>query len=182
MSVPAGDRKPERLFQCVEKAKDLLEHTIKKVKRFPKAYTFKGGNQILDTAYQILQEIKEAEGIDPTNSHEAQLRIDHYLRARGLCHNLEEQIYVMQKVLRGVHVENEKKDSGKKRSKEALSEEAALFWGNMANIEANIITGVLRTERQKQKKLLEKEKLEREREMHSAFVSAFNEALSKRKR
>ena len=74
MSVPVGERDPSEM-EFVANARKLQIYTIKKCKGLHKSYTFYIGIPLADSARKIHSCAKRANSINPTNQHEAQMRI-----------------------------------------------------------------------------------------------------------
>lgn len=82
MSVPKHKRN-ESSVQFLDTAALLHLHTIKQVTKFPKKYTFYVSQPIARLACDVLDNVKRANSIFPSNSHEAQVRRDLFQAARG---------------------------------------------------------------------------------------------------
>ena len=93
MSVIRSQRDVSEL-QFLNTARELQIYSIKKCVNFPKRYTFYVSQPIANIATRIHQYVKLGNSIYPTNAHEAQMRLDYFLKAKAEVNNLVSQIEV----------------------------------------------------------------------------------------
>ena len=93
MSVIRSQRDVSEL-QFLNTARELQIYSIKKTVNFPKRYTFYVSQPLANIATRIHQYVKLGNSIYPTNAHEAQLRLDYFLKAKAEVNNLVSQIEV----------------------------------------------------------------------------------------
>lgn len=98
MSVPMPMRDPSDM-QFVATARQLQIETIKRCKNLKKSYTFYVGIPLADSARKIHSCAKRANSINPTNQHEAQMRIDQLLYAKAEAHNMISQVEIAAEIV-----------------------------------------------------------------------------------
>ena len=81
-------------MEFVQNARNLELFTMKRCVNFPKKYTFHIGNKISTMAFEIYNNVLLANNIYPSNQHEAQIRNDHLIEARGLLYSMVAQIEI----------------------------------------------------------------------------------------
>lgn len=93
MSVIKSKR-DESEMEFLNKARELQIYSIRKCAHFPKRYTFYVSQPLAASATRIHEYVKLGNSVYPTNAHEAQLRVDYFLKARAELNNLVSQIEV----------------------------------------------------------------------------------------
>ena len=91
MSVLKSQR-GESPVQYLETAYNLEVCTIRQALKFPKRYTFFIATEIVRLASECHNNVKAANGIYPTNAHEAQMRRDYLTAANAALQNLLSKI------------------------------------------------------------------------------------------
>ena len=91
MSVLKSQR-GESPVQYLETAYNLEVYTIRQALKLPKRYTFFITTEIVRLASDCHNHVKAANGIYPTNAHEAQMRRDHLTAANAALQNLLSKI------------------------------------------------------------------------------------------
>ena len=99
MSSVHRNERDDSDMQFVQTARDLQIYVLKTVRHFPKSYTFYLGLPLAESARKIHSCVKRANSINPTNQHEAQMRIDQLLYARAEIHNMIAQVEVAAEVM-----------------------------------------------------------------------------------
>lgn len=122
-------------MQFVDTASKLHIYTVKQCVKFPKRYTFYVSQNISDTASEILKCVKSANSIYPTNAHEVQVRRDYFLRAYAETQSL-------------VSLINDAKEMFD------ISGSAMTGWMELIQAELNLLKGILKTDKQRYKKIL----------------------------
>lgn len=122
-------------MQFVDTASKLHIYTVKQCVKFPKRYTFYVSQNISDTASEILKCVKSANSIYPTNAHEVQVRRDYFLRAYAETQSL-------------VSLINDAKEMFD------ISGTAMTGWMELIQAELNLLKGILKTDKQRYKKIL----------------------------
>lgn len=79
-------------MQFLDTAYKLYIYTVQQCTKFPKRYTFYVSQPIALTAHTILDSVKRANSIFPTNEHEAQMRRDCFIQAYSSSQSLITQI------------------------------------------------------------------------------------------
>ena len=125
-------------MQFVDTASKLHIYTVKQCVKFPKRYTFYVSQNISDTASEILKCVKSANSIYPTNAHEVQVRRDYFLRAYAETQSL-------------VSLINDAKEMFD------ISGSAMTGWMELIQAELNLLKGILKTDKQRYKKILNME-------------------------
>lgn len=93
MSVLKSKR-GESSAQFLETARELEIYTIHQCVKFPKRYTFFITAEIVRLSQEVLNGVKSANSIYPTNSIEAQLRRNHFIEAYCGLQNMISQLSV----------------------------------------------------------------------------------------
>ena len=122
-------------MQFVDTASKLHIYTVKQCVKFPKRYTFYVSQNISDTASEILKCVKSANSIYPTNAHEVQVRRDYFLRAYAETQSL-------------VSLINDAKEMFD------ISGSTMTGWMELIQAELNLLKGILKTDKQRYKKIL----------------------------
>ena len=91
MAVIRSERE-ESEIAFLYNARQLQIYSIKKCLSFPKRYTFFVSQPLANVATRIHQYAKIGNSINPTNRHEAQMRIDYFLKAKAETNNMVSQI------------------------------------------------------------------------------------------
>ncbi|MCD7805452.1 MAG: hypothetical protein LUH03_10005 [Oscillospiraceae bacterium] len=85
MSVIKSKR-GESGMEFLATARKLRLYTVRKTKDFPKRLISTFTSRMINTAYQISDEVKLGNSIYPLNQEEAQVRRNHLMKAVGLCY------------------------------------------------------------------------------------------------
>ena len=93
MSVPVGNRK-EAGMEFLRTARDIEEIFIDLRINKPKRYTF-FFDKLLDSAFNLLSEVKAGNSIYPENQSEVRMRIAHFKEGLAQCQVLVSQIEVV---------------------------------------------------------------------------------------
>lgn len=93
MSVIKSERSTSEI-QFLHAARELHIYSIKKCVNFLKRYTFYVSQPLANTATRIHEYVKCGNSIYPTNKHEAQMRLDYFLKAKAELNNMVSQIEV----------------------------------------------------------------------------------------
>lgn len=97
MSVVRQKRGDSQL-QFLDTARDLEIFSLKNCIKFPKRYTFLFTNEIAHLAISILNNVKAANSIFPTNEHEVEMRRDYFTKANCNLQCLITQLGVAKEV------------------------------------------------------------------------------------
>jgi hypothetical protein len=98
VSVPVPERDPSDM-EFVTNARNLQIETIKRCKNLNKSYTFYVGIPLANIARNIRSYTKRANSINPTNKHEAQMRIDQLLYAKAEVHNMISEVEIAAEIV-----------------------------------------------------------------------------------
>ena len=131
MSVPKGQRTTSEI-QFLYTARELQLHTIRKCVNFPKRYTFYVSQHLVACATRIHEYVKIGNSIYATNAHEAQLRIDYFIKAKAEVNNIVSQIEVACELFE-------------------IDDKAMIYWMELVKKENELLKGLLRSERAKLK-------------------------------
>lgn len=93
MSVLKSKR-GESSAQFLETARELELYTLRQCVKFPKRYTFFITNEIVRLSQEVLNGVKSANSIYPTNSIEAQLRRNCFIEAYCSLQDLISQLSI----------------------------------------------------------------------------------------
>lgn len=93
MSVLKSKR-GESSAQFLETARELELYTLRQCVKFPKRYTFFITNEIVRLSQEVLNGVKSANSIYPTNPIEAQLRRNYFIEAYCSLQNLISQLSI----------------------------------------------------------------------------------------
>ena len=133
MSVPKGERRTSEVA-FLNTARDLQIYSIQKCVSFPKRYTFYVSQPIANIATRIHQYLKIGNSIYPTNTHEAQIRIDYFLKAKAEVYNLISQIELATELF-------------------AIEPRVMEHWMKLVRAELNLVKPLIKSERERMKKL-----------------------------
>lgn len=127
-------KRTESNMQFVDTASKLHIYTVKQCVKFPKRYTFYVSQNISNASSEILKCVKSANSIYPTNAHEVQVRRDYFLRAYAETQSL-------------VSLINDAKEMFD------ISGATLTGWMELIQAELNLLKGILKTDKQRYKKL-----------------------------
>ena len=133
MSVVKSER-TQSTMEFLDNAYKLYIYTVQQCVNFPKRYTFYVSTEIAAVAGDILVSLKSGNSIYPRNAHEVQVRRDWFMKAYTQIQSLISLINAAHEMF-GI--------SGKTMQK----------WMEMISIEANLIKGVLETDKKRFKNL-----------------------------
>ena len=133
MSVIRSEREVSEL-QFLNTARELQIYSIKKCVNFPKRYTFYVSQPIANISTRIHQYVKLGNSIFPTNAHEAQLRLDYFLKAKAEVNNLVSQIEVACELF-------------------DIEENSMKHWMSLISTELKLLKALIKSDRQRYKKL-----------------------------
>lgn len=133
MSVLRSERDVSGL-QFLNTARELQIYSIKKCVNFPKRYTFYVSQPIANIATRIHQYVKLGNSIYPTNAHEAQLRLDYFLKAKAEVNNLVSQIEVACELF-------------------DIEENSMKHWMSLVSTELKLLKALIKSDRARYKKL-----------------------------
>ena len=127
--------------QFVETARKLAVFTRKNCLKMPKRYTFYGAQELSALADAVYNEVKMANSIFPGNQADAQLRRNHLTEANAALQALVGQLGIMADLL--------------KQNPEKLTwlDNALEEWAIMITDEAELISGVKKSDKERYKKL-----------------------------
>ena len=97
MAVLSSQRSTSEI-QFLQTARELQVYSIQKCAHYPKRYTFYVSQPLAAIATRIYEDLKLGNSIFPTNAHEAQMRIDYFLKAKAELYNLISQIEVANEI------------------------------------------------------------------------------------
>lgn len=133
MSVIKSERSASEL-QFLYTARELQIYSIKKCVSFPKRYTFYVSQPLASIATRVHENVKLGNSIYPTNKHEAQLRIDYFLKAKAELNNMVSQVEVAKELF-------------------SIDSEAVKHWMVLISTEIKLVSAVIKTDRARYKKL-----------------------------
>lgn len=113
-------------IQYIDTARELVIHTIKYAKKFPKSAMFLIVKDIVDTAREIYKEVAKANSCYPRSKEDVSFRYAHLLEAKGAVDNLDGLLSVAKELF-----------------EVDISEYGWLHWGELINKEMNLIKGVI---------------------------------------
>ena len=134
MSVVKSERATSDL-QFLYTARELQIYSIKKCVNFPKRYTFYISQTLASIATRIHEDVKKGNSIYPTNKHEAQMRIDCFLKAKAELNNMVAQVEVAAEMF-------------------DIEPEAIKHWMSLIGSEIKLVSAVIKTDRARYKNLL----------------------------
>ena len=121
-------------MEFLNNARALEIFTIRKTANFPKKYRFFIATDIASIARGIYEHAKIGNSIYPVNRHEAQIRLDHFERARAEAYNLAAQLEIAQELF-GVDMKDMER------------------WSSMISLEIKLLKAVISTDRARYKEL-----------------------------
>lgn len=133
MSVVKSNRSASDL-QFLYTARELQIYSIKKCVGFPKRYTFYVSQPLANIATRIHEDVKKGNSIYPTNQHEAQIRIDCFLKAKAELNNMVSQIEVAKEIF-------------------DIEPEAIKHWMGLISSEIKLVSAVIKSDRGRYKNL-----------------------------
>ena len=133
MSVPECDRDTSEI-QFLNTARELELYTIRKVVNFPKRYTFYVSQPLAALATQIHTDVKIGNSIFPTNAHEAQMRLDYFIKAKAEINALVSEIEVAKELFE-------------------IDDNSMKYWMSLVDKELALLKGLIKAERKKYKKM-----------------------------
>lgn len=133
MSVVKSERSESEL-QFLYTARELQIYSIKKCVNFPKRYTFYISQPIANIATRIHENVKLGNSIYPMNQHEAQMRIDYFLKAKAELNNMVSQIEVAEGLF-------------------DIEQGVIKHWMELVGTEIKLVTAVIKSDRARYKKL-----------------------------
>lgn len=133
MSVIRSERDVSEL-QFLNTARELQIYSIQKCAHFPKRYTFYVSQPIANISTRIHQYVKLGNSIFPTNEHEAQLRLDYFLKAKAEVNNLVSQIEVACELF-------------------DIEENSMKHWMSLISTELKLLKALIKSDRERYKKL-----------------------------
>ena len=129
MSVPKGLRNISTM-QFLKTARDLEIFTLQKTKGFPTRWRVDLASPLVADTRFVYERLKMANNLWPTNSHEAQIRRDYLLQARGRLDSFIAQLEIACEVC-------------------DIGEKVLRSWSAMAAEEIKLIGGVLESDRKR---------------------------------
>lgn len=127
-------KRNESNLQFLDTAFKLYTYTIQQCVKFPKRYTFYVSQGIADTASRILQDVKKANSIYPTNEHEVQMRRDFFLTAYAGAQSLITQINAATELFQ-------------------ISGSVLTGWMELIQSELNLLRGIMKKDRARYKNI-----------------------------
>ena len=129
MSVPKGERNTSTM-EFLATARNLQIFTLRKTKKFPTRWRADISTPlVLDTRY-VYQCLKMGNNRWPTNAHEAQIRRDYFLQARGRLDSFIAQLKIACEVCE-------------------VNEKVLREWSMLAAEEIKLINGVIESDRRR---------------------------------
>lgn len=113
-------------IQYIDTARELVIHTIKYAKKFPKSAMFLIIKDIVDTAREIYKEVVKANSCYPRSKDDVSFRYGHLLEAKGAVDDLDGLLSIAKELFEA-----------------DISEYGWLHWGDLINKEMNLIKGVI---------------------------------------
>lgn len=117
-------------MEFVHNAGKLAAFTIKRCVNFPKRYTFFISDQLANMASEVYTNVIRANNIYAKNQHDAQIRIDFLVDARGLLYGLIAQIGIARELF-------------------TINDNVMEEWMTLINTEISLINGVIKNDRRK---------------------------------
>ena len=145
MSVPKSKR-DESKFEVVNNALDLYKFTLSLCLKMPKRYTFLVLQPIVELAGNVADYTKCANSVFPTNAHEAQMRIDYYIRARAELQALISRAGILFEASGALNYKDEKKTKG-------VTAHEIEKWSYMMYKELSLVKGAVENDRKRFKNL-----------------------------
>ena len=133
MSVVKSKR-GESVVEFINTARELCIYSIQRCVSFPKRYTFYISQEIAQHANNIYSDVIAANEIKPTNKHEAQMRIDHFLNAYAECEIMISKIALAHDMF-------------------GIQESTMTEWMRLLNKEQRLLSGVKKSDRKNYKDL-----------------------------
>jgi hypothetical protein len=153
MSVPSSLRNLSKV-QFVYTAKELKLYTIRKCKSFIKSYTYYTNIPCVENVNEIFNCVIKANNIYPRNQHEAQIRRDYLVEARGRLYILVTQVDDMYNLFQFRTKKDEEREKRGERPQNKKSPEDILEeWMGLIDKEFKLIQGVLDSDLSRSKKL-----------------------------
>ena len=130
MSVPSGKRNLSKM-EFLYNARRLQIYTMQRTKDWPTRWRYDVSSPLVQDARYVYTELKAGNNISyPRDAHEAQMRRDHFLNARGRLDGMIAQIEIACELLN-------------------VSEKFLREWSAMAAQEISLINGVLESDRKR---------------------------------
>lgn len=145
MSVPKSKR-DESKFEVVDNALELYKYTLRLCLKMPRRYTFLILQPVVELAGKVADYTKCANSVFPTNAHEAQIRIDYYIRARAELQALISRASIMADASGALTYQDEKKTKG-------VTSNEIEKWSYMMYKELSLIKGSIDNDRKRFKDL-----------------------------
>lgn len=133
MSVIKSERSTSEM-QFLYTARELQIYSIKKCVNFPKRYTFYVSQPLANIATRIYENVKLGNSIYPTNKHEAQIRMDYFLKAKAELNNMVSQVEVAKELF-------------------SIGPDVVKHWMVLISTEIKLVSAVIKTDRAKYKNL-----------------------------
>lgn len=133
MSVPEPKRDTSEIH-FLNRAREIEKYTIQKCVNFPKRYTFYVSQPLVALATQIHTDVKIGNSIFPTNGHEAQMRLDYFIKAKAELNSLVAQIEIAKELF-------------------SISDESMIYWMSLVDEEIALLKGLIKSERCKYRKM-----------------------------
>ena len=133
MSVIKSKRSTSEI-EFLHNARELQIYSIQKCAHFPKRYTFYISQPLAAIATRIHEDVKLGNSIYPQNQHEAQMRLDYFLKARAECYNLVSQIEIAIEMF-------------------GIEPNAVAHWMELVNTEIRLLKALIKSDRARYKNL-----------------------------
>jgi len=129
LSVATGNRN-ESTAEFLYNARQLQIYTMQRTKNWPTRWRYDVSSPLCQDARYVYMELKAGNNIWPKDAHEAQMRRDHFLNARGRLDGMIAQIEVACELME-------------------VSDKVLREWSAMAAREITLINGVMESDRKR---------------------------------